>query len=57
MEDGEHEDSINYIFENDITKNVDGKIKIKDGKLYVIPSYQTEYEWACEVYDYMKSGD
>ena len=57
MEDGINEDTAEYIFEKDITKNIEGKIKIKDGQLYVNKNFQTEYEWACEIYDYMKSGD
>jgi Tfp pilus assembly protein PilE len=57
MEDGINEDSVEYIFEKDITNNIKGKIKIKDGQLYVSNNYPTEFEWASEYYDYMKSGE
>jgi Tfp pilus assembly protein PilE len=51
---GTLEDRIDYILDNGLTKNLENKIIIKEGVLYVLPQYETEYEWACEVYDYMK---
>ncbi len=54
MEDGVNEDTIDYIFNHSITKNLENKIFILDGTLYVKSEYQIEFEWAVENYDYMR---
>ena len=57
LEDGENEDTINYIFENHIPNTLKGKLKIINGELYINKDYYTEFEWATEHYKYMLSGD
>ena len=53
LEDGINEDTVRYIFDNNISENVKGKIKIINGKLYVDREYETEFQWATEQYKYM----
>ncbi len=51
------EDTAEFIFDNLLTENLKGKIKIVNGKIYVDKNHTIEYEWATEYYKYMLSGD
>ena len=52
IEDSEQEDRIDFIFNEHYTKNVRGKIEIKDGKLIVKDPYLKEQGWADELHLY-----
>lgn len=56
MEDENHieEDSINYIFEKNITDLLKGIITIENGKVKVDKTKKPQIDWAVELYKYME---
>ena len=56
IEDPDQEDRIDFIFDEHYTKNVKGKLAIKDGKLVVRDPYLKEQGWAEELHLY-KTGN
>ena len=57
IEDENREDTITFLLKDHYTKNLKGRIYIKDGELMVKDIYPDEKEWAGELYKYIRSGE